>query len=99
VTDAATAHLDRVGGDGWLATGDAAACFDPLSSQGILTAVLMGREAGSAVTEGAGAPARYAARYERLLAEHLAGRADYYELERRWPDAPFWARRRSDCGA
>ncbi len=46
VTDASTSWLDRIAGPGWAATGDAAAAFDPLSSQGIVTALVMGREAG-----------------------------------------------------
>ena len=51
----------RPSGAGWLAAGDAAASFDPLSSQGILTAVLMGREAARHVDD----PAAHAARYRR----------------------------------
>jgi flavin-dependent dehydrogenase len=89
--------LERPSGSGWLATGDAAACFDPLSSQGILTAVLMGRTAGDAaisllVDPDAGTDAydqRYRAIVDRFLAEHRS----MYGLERRWPDEPFWSRR------
>nr|MDQ6941236.1 hypothetical protein [Candidatus Eremiobacteraeota bacterium] len=33
---------------------------------------------------------RYAA---REYAEYLATRRQFYSDERRWPDAPFWARR------
>ncbi|MGW2088752.1 LodA/GoxA family CTQ-dependent oxidase [Streptomyces sp. NPDC001880] len=40
-------HLDRVHGDGWIAAGDAAVAFDPLSSQGILTALYTGRAPAS----------------------------------------------------
>src|SRR6266511_5178466 len=49
ITDAAVAHLEQPAGPGWVAAGDAAVSFDPLSSQGIATALLMGREAGRAV--------------------------------------------------
>ena len=94
---AGSAWLERPSGPGWLATGDAAACFDPLSSQGILTAILMGRTAGDAaisllVDPDAGTDAydtRYRAVIDRFLDEHRT----MYDLERRWPDAPFWARR------
>jgi flavin-dependent dehydrogenase len=92
VTDAATSHLDAIAGQGWLAVGDAAVAFDPLSSQGILTAALMGREAGRV----AACPERlgeFAKSYAELLREHLALRASYYELEGRWPRSTFWARR------
>jgi flavin-dependent dehydrogenase len=94
---AGTAWLERPSGPGWLATGDAAAHFDPLSSQGILTAVLMGRTAGDAaisllVDPDAGTDAydeRYRAIIDRFLLEHRTT----YALEQRWPDAPFWSRR------
>ena len=82
----------RPSGPGWLATGDAAACFDPLSSQGILTAMLMGRTAGDAaisllVDPDAGTDAydnRYRTVVDRFLVEHRT----MYGLEHRWPDAP-----------
>ena len=46
---AQTARLDRVGGVGWAAVGDAAISLDPLSSQGILTALFTGLRAGLAI--------------------------------------------------
>ena len=45
-TAAHSVRLDRFTEDGWLAVGDAALSFDPLSSQGILTALYTGLEAG-----------------------------------------------------
>jgi len=87
------AHLDRVAGPGWLATGDAAASFDPLSSQGIVTALVLGRGAGEAATM-QGEPYAYAGAVERVVAEHLAERLAYYALEDRFSTTPFWARRR-----
>jgi flavin-dependent dehydrogenase len=41
--DAGGARLDRLHGDGWIACGDAAFSFDPLSSQGLLTALYSGK--------------------------------------------------------
>jgi flavin-dependent dehydrogenase len=93
ITDAATTWLESISGDGWVATGDAAAAFDPLSSQGIVTALLMGRRSGL-VAAGELDPAEYQREYAGLVLEHLALRDAYYALETRWPDAPFWARRR-----
>jgi flavin-dependent dehydrogenase len=92
VTDASTSWLDRLTGPGWAATGDAAAAFDPLSSQGIVTALVMGREAGR-LAAGELGPDEYAAAYRAVLKEHLALREAYYGLERRWPAADFWRRR------
>jgi flavin-dependent dehydrogenase len=91
-TDASTSCLDRVVGPGWAATGDAAVAFDPLSSQGLVTALVMGREAGR-VAAGLVRGTDYAAEYRSLLAEHLALWRAYYAMETRWPDSPFWARR------
>jgi flavin-dependent dehydrogenase len=91
-TDASTACLDRVVGPGWAATGDAAVAFDPLSSQGLVTALVMGREAGR-VAAGLIGATDYTAEYRSLLDEHLALQRAYYAMETRWPDSPFWERR------
>jgi flavin-dependent dehydrogenase len=92
VTDASTSWLDRLAGPGWAAAGDAAVAFDPLSSQGIVTALVMGREAGR-LAAGLIEPDEYAEQYRAVLEEHLALREAYYGLERRWPEAVFWRRR------
>jgi flavin-dependent dehydrogenase len=89
VVAAGTAHLEPPCGDGWLAAGDAAASFDPLSSQGILTAVLMGREAARCVDD----PSAFAARYRAIVAHYEAERRAIYQREERWTAAPFWSRR------
>ena len=44
-----TSRLDRTGGAGWLAVGDAVAALDPLSSQGLVHALRSGVHAGEAV--------------------------------------------------
>ncbi|WP_307853408.1 FAD-dependent monooxygenase [Kitasatospora sp. RG8] len=99
------AHGVRLGpaaGPGWVAAGDAALAFDPLSSQGILTALLTGARAGQAVAACLAAPGRAA----HALADYtafLGGVADAYrrnhayayDQERRWPLSPFWQRRRT----
>ncbi len=92
VVAAGTAHLEPLCGVGWLAAGDAAASFDPLSSQGILTAVLMGREAARCVDD----PCAFAARYRAIVADYEAQRRAIYQREERWPNAPFWTRRHHD---
>jgi len=98
--DAGVAHLDQPAGCGWVAAGDAAVSFDPLSSQGMLTSFVMGQGAGHALaamlTRGDQQPLiRWGAEYARLLEAHLRLQAAYYALECRWPNAPFWARRRN----
>lgn len=91
-------RLDPPCGNGWLAVGDAAATFDPLSSQGVMKALRGGIFAsyaiGDTLVKGDGSAIE---RYGMFLAaEHAAYetmRRRYYSEERRWPDAPFWRRR------
>ncbi|MFG2339866.1 tryptophan 7-halogenase [Streptomyces yangpuensis] len=92
-----TVRLDTVHGGGWVAAGDAAAAFDPLSSQGILTALYTGMRAGQAVHDHLDgdrtAFTRYAAELDTITAVHLRNRRTFYGLEDRWPRHAFWRRR------
>ena len=91
VVAADTGRLDIVCGDGWLAAGDAAASFDPISSQGIMSAMQFGQRAADAVLHGTSRD--YAAAVEALCDRYSSVRAALYAQERRWVDAPFWERR------
>lgn len=95
--DASSAQLDDVAGRNWLAVGDAALSFDPLSSQGLFTACytgLRGAEAVLADLAGDLLPLqRYRERVRSIYAAYLDHRAQYYSLERRWPKQEFWRRR------
>lgn len=96
-TGAETARLDRFAGDGWVAVGDAALSFDPLSSQGMLTALYTGLRAGQAldralVGDSAGI-ADYVSRLEQVYATYLRNRQIFYAAEPRWSGHPFWQRR------
>ncbi|MGW1377529.1 NAD(P)/FAD-dependent oxidoreductase [Streptomyces sp. NPDC002446] len=95
-----SAHLDRVHGDGWTAAGDAAAAFDPLSSQGIVTALYTGLSAGEAVDArlrgDRAALADYAAKVTTARTSYQHGHRVVHAQETRWADRPFWARRRRD---
>ncbi|MET7756158.1 FAD-dependent oxidoreductase [Streptomyces sp. NPDC005389] len=101
----APAHGQRLAppaGPGWVAAGDAALACDPLSSQGILTALHTGVRAARAVDRclrggfrGAeDALAEYCSFVDGVAARYLTHHARAYADERRWPSAPFWARRR-----
>jgi flavin-dependent dehydrogenase len=87
-----SSRLEMVCGAQWWAVGDAAAAHDPLSSQGLMTAVESGMRLGQAIAGGADGAA-YAAWVERTYAQYLAQWLGYYALEQRWPAAPFWQRR------
>lgn len=94
---ARSSRLARASGAGWVAAGDAAVSFDPLSSQGLLTALTTGREAAGVALDllggRRGAVQAYEDTLDRLYRDYLARKAAYYALERRWPTAPFWSRR------
>jgi flavin-dependent dehydrogenase len=97
IVAADTSHLDRVEGDGWLAAGDAAASFDPLSSQGILTALYSGRRGATSLLQhlrgDSTALSNYGARIHSIYTAYLAHRQEYYGQERRWSTHAFWQRR------
>ncbi|HEX8394340.1 MAG TPA: FAD-dependent monooxygenase [Longimicrobium sp.] len=96
---AGTARIALPYGDAWLAAGDAALSFDPLSSQGILTAIYSAEKAAAAayhVLRGShDALPRYAALLDSIFAGYLHDYPAAYAAERRWPDEPFWRRRAS----
>jgi len=89
--------LQPVGEQGWLAVGDAAGCYDPISSQGIYKALLDGLQAAAAIADGLQGDTRKLAAYPALLAsrfdDYLGNRNFLYDQEQRWPRARFWARR------
>ena len=95
--DAGTARLGQFGGPGWLAVGDAALSFDPLSSQGILNALYMGLKAGQAIagsfSGNPGGVDEYLRRVESIYNAYRTNRNAYYAAEGRWRDRPFWRRR------
>lgn len=93
-------RLEPSAGENWLAVGDAASTFDPLSSQGILKALRSGVFASYAIgdfltrDDDTGLH-RYRAFIRDEFAGYLATRAKYYAEERRWPESAFWRRRQS----
>jgi Dehydrogenases (flavoproteins) len=84
-------------GEGWVAAGDSAAAFDPLSALGIGFSLRSGMEAARvavASLEDDAAPATgYAASMIRIYTDYRMRLRSIYELEQRWPENPFWARR------
>ncbi len=99
VAPAGSAILDRISGAGWIACGDAAASYDPLSSHGIATALASGCDTADALLEvrnGNPVPlAQYEQRIRRSFDYYLRMKRDYYAQEKRWSERPFWQRRTS----
>jgi len=97
IVAANSSFLDLVVGNSWLAVGDAAAAYDPLSSQGIMTALSTGLNAASAINAHLQGDQRalqdYAVYSKTLSVDYLSSHSAYYAMERRWPDSPFWRRR------
>ncbi len=96
-TSAHSATLDPCAGDGFIAAGDAAIAFDPLSSQGLLNALYTGLAAAEATDSYLRGDSDALPRYRETVAvitdtyrQHLAL---WYGMEQRWPDATFWKRR------
>lgn len=95
---AAYSHrLERMTGDAWLAVGDAATTFDPLSSLGIFKGLRSGILASYAIGDYFKGSSSSLEKYEAIMArefeEYLGTRADYYGRERRWKNSAFWQRR------
>jgi flavin-dependent dehydrogenase len=91
--------LDEVGGNGWLAVGDAASAYDPISSQGIHKALSDGVRAAQAVADVLQGDAQALRDYRAAMAprfqQYLQGRNFFYGLEKRWPASSFWTTRQA----
>jgi len=97
VVSANSSCLNQTTGKNWLAVGDAAMAFDPLSSQGVYKALETGLQVSEAIRDrlsgDAEALLKYAAQLKEHFGRYLVIRAYYYSQERRWPDSLFWKRR------
>lgn len=95
---AASQIIPRPAADFFIAVGDAASCFDPISGQGILKALRSGIFASYAIADAlcrddAKGMRRYGRFVQDEFASYRATSRAYYALERRWPEHPFWRRR------
>ena len=83
--------LERVAGERWLAIGDAASAYDPLSSQGIHKALASAEVAAWSIAHDD------FDEYERTVSaafdDYLESRTTFYAAEQRWPSSLFWSRR------
>lgn len=96
-------RLDAMSGANWLAVGDAAMAFDPLSSQGIVKAFDHAQRAAASIAAylagGTGALQQLASEFEDEYATYRVTRTGYYRMETRWPESPFWRRRHAGAAA
>ncbi len=81
--------LNQLSGRNWLAIGDAASAWDPITSQGITKAIANGIEAAQFI----GSPENeftFAQTIKKMHQNYLTMRSQLYQLEQRWPESSFW---------
>lgn len=87
--------LDKVVGQNWMAIGDAASSYDPITSRGVYKSLTDAIIAAEGVVNGLQNPEFNLAQFEQYVKfnykAYLLERAHYYQLEQRWKEAPFWA--------
>ncbi|WP_266171358.1 tryptophan 7-halogenase [Dyella subtropica] len=97
--EACSSALDTIVGPRWLAVGDAAIAFDPLSSKGISNALYTGMRAADAIMAAnsgdSGAVESYAEHLYRIHRTYRHHLLQFYAMETRWPEAAFWRRRQA----
>jgi flavin-dependent dehydrogenase len=100
IVAANTYYRDAVVGDDIILIGDAAIAGDPLAGQGLTWALISALRAAEIVSSDTNhRKAGLVAYSEDVMArfvEFLSSRAVSYGQVTRWPDSPFWVRRR--CG-
>ena len=98
---AANSVAQSAAGARWFGAGDNTLALDPLSSQGLFNALVTGLQAGQAALRlldgDEAAAADHATRLAAVWRAYVGHHALYYGMERRWPDAPFWRRRRANA--
>jgi flavin-dependent dehydrogenase len=91
---AGSGRLSRVFGEGWIAAGDAAMAYDPVSAHGLTLALRSGIDAAAAIPGGRDEALRgYAEVLDRAFASYRREALRIYRSELRWRDEPYWARR------
>ncbi|MBV7531066.1 FAD-dependent monooxygenase [Chitinophaga sp. sic0106] len=97
VTSAATGYLQQRTGDRWLAVGDAAYAYDPISSYGITSALEGGYYAGHAIVAclrgNQDALPAYDWAISNVFSTYMKMLIGQYAQEKRWAEAAFWSRR------
>lgn len=93
--------FEEASGPDWLRVGDAAMAVDPLSGNGIFQSLSSALQAPAVINTLLQHPQRaeLARRFHQQRVEHLFLRfarigRDFYTLERRWAEQPFWQARR-----
>ncbi|HKB48513.1 MAG TPA: tryptophan 7-halogenase, partial [Ktedonobacterales bacterium] len=87
-----------IAGEAWLAVGDSAASYDPLSGMGIFKALRQGTNAAIAVDGYLRGDTELLAEYAALVRgefdAYVRRRRAHYAAEKRWTGREFWDKRR-----
>jgi flavin-dependent dehydrogenase len=99
IVSAASLIRRPVCGTNWIAAGDAALTFDPLSGRGVYNALKGGILAAEAINARFHGKGESFTEYTRWIntqfSTYLQMRNAFYNKEHRWPQSPFWRRRQS----
>jgi flavin-dependent dehydrogenase len=97
IVSAASVLRQPLTGTDWLAVGDAAMAFDPLSGQGMFKALDSGLRSARAIERMLEGDSRGLTEYAIQASEAFEGyrrvRTQFYANVRRWPESEFWQRR------
>jgi flavin-dependent dehydrogenase len=97
IVSAASVLREPVHGPNWIAAGDAALAFDPLSGLGVHKAIESGLRSSAAITHYLEGDVEAMMEYENWTLEsfrsYLSVRSQFYGSVERWPAALFWERR------
>jgi flavin-dependent dehydrogenase len=100
IVSAASVVRHPVTGPNWMAIGDAALAFDPLSGQGVFKSIETGTRSSPTIARhldgDSGAMAEYEGWVNETYQSYLAVRSQFYRGVRRWPGSRFWTRRAAD---
>jgi flavin-dependent dehydrogenase len=81
----------------WIAVGDAARSYDPLSGLGVWSAMNAALKAAPVIQgmreRNAQSAEDYTNKHQQAFGSYRKTHAAYYALEHRWPESSFWARR------
>ncbi|MCE7995455.1 MAG: NAD(P)/FAD-dependent oxidoreductase [Roseivirga sp.] len=97
VIPAGTSCLDVPYGANWLAVGDAAYAYDPISSYGITSGLGAGYYAGHTLADALDGKQEafdvYRYLMENAFQAYLEKLENHYALEQRWPQSGYWVNR------
>lgn len=89
IAAAHTGRFEQCSGPGWIAVGDAAMTFDPLSGQGTAKTLESACQAVRAILHADD----YQTRCDQMWNAYLAEYKRIYAMEKRWAALPFWSQR------